>query len=55
MAETASESRRRILLAEDNAINRQIVLELLQVRGHSVKLAGTGTEVLQALDHGTEN
>jgi two-component system sensor histidine kinase/response regulator len=38
------------LLAEDNPMNRQIVVELLQTRGHSVKLAANGHEVLQALD-----
>jgi len=41
---------RRVLLAEDNPMNRQIVVELLQTRGHSVKLAANGHEVLQALD-----
>jgi CheY-like chemotaxis protein len=41
---------RRVLLAEDNAVNRQIVLELLQTRGHSVKLAANGLEVLSALE-----
>src|SRR5262245_53265401 len=50
MAETAFALPRRVLLAEDNLVNRQIVLELLQTRGHSVKLAGTGMEVLQALE-----
>lgn len=50
MAEATSESCRRVLLAEDNLVNRQIVLELLRIRGHSVKLAGTGMEVLQALE-----
>jgi two-component system, sensor histidine kinase and response regulator len=41
---------RRILLAEDNPVNRQIVVELLQMRGHYVKLAANGLEVLEALD-----
>jgi two-component system sensor histidine kinase/response regulator len=41
---------RRVLLAEDNPVNRQIVVELLQTRGHSVQLAANGLEVLQALD-----
>lgn len=39
-----------MLLAEDNAVNRQIVVELLQMRGHEVKLAMNGFEVLEALD-----
>ena len=50
MPEVPLESRRRVLLAEDNLINQQIVIELLQMRGHSVKLAGTGMEVLKALN-----
>jgi len=41
---------RRVLLAEDNPVNRPIVVELLQTRGHSVQLAANGLEVLQALD-----
>ena len=49
----ASQAFRRVLLAEDNAVNRQIVLELLQVRGHYVKLATNGLQVLQALDQET--
>jgi CheY-like chemotaxis protein len=39
-----------VLLAEDNAVNRQMVLELLQTRGHSVTLATNGHEVLSALE-----
>jgi CheY-like chemotaxis protein len=51
MVESASQSR-RVLLAEDNPLNQKIVAELLQMRGHSVKLAGSGIEVLNALDDG---
>ena len=47
--EQVAESR-RVLLAEDNAVNRQIVVELLQMRGHDVRLAMNGFEVLDALD-----
>jgi CheY-like chemotaxis protein len=43
-------SRRRVLLAEDNAVSQQVVIELLQMRGHSVKLAESGVAVLSALD-----
>jgi CheY-like chemotaxis protein len=42
MTEVPSPLRRRILLAEDNPVNRQIVIELLEKRGHEVKLAGNG-------------
>ena len=51
MVESVSQSR-RVLLAEDNPLNQKIVAELLQMRGHSVKLAGNGMEVLNALDDG---
>ena len=42
---------RRILLAEDNPVNRQIVIDLLETRGHYVRYATNGLEVLQALDN----
>ena len=42
MIELPSQLRRRILLAEDNPVNRQIVIELLEIRRHEVKLAGNG-------------
>jgi two-component system, sensor histidine kinase and response regulator len=44
-------SHRHVLLAEDNPVNRQIVVELLEMRGHTVKLAQNGVEVLNALDN----
>ena len=40
----------RVLVAEDNPVNQQLVMELLQMRGHSVQLAGNGFAVLAALD-----
>ena len=43
----------QVLLAEDNPINQQLAVELLNMRGHSVKLAGNGVEVLAALDRDT--
>jgi CheY-like chemotaxis protein len=52
MTEVPSPLRRRILLAEDNPVNRQIVTELLEKRGHEVKLAGNGIGVLDALEGG---
>src|SRR5262249_55522023 len=36
----------RILLAEDNAINQQVVLATLEKRGYQVGIAGNGKEVL---------
>ncbi len=40
----------RILLAEDNLVNQRIVMRLLEQCGHSVQLAGTGSEALASLD-----
>jgi PAS domain S-box-containing protein len=41
----------QILLAEDNAVNRQLAVRLLEKRGHHVVVAGNGLEVLAALEH----
>ncbi|HYW46745.1 MAG TPA: response regulator, partial [Bryobacteraceae bacterium] len=35
-----------ILLAEDNPVNQQVVMRLLQRRGHSVTVAGNGREAV---------
>src|SRR5262249_20812718 len=40
----------RILLAEDNLVNQRIGVGLLQKRGHSVTVAGTGIAVLDLLE-----
>jgi signal transduction histidine kinase/DNA-binding response OmpR family regulator len=42
----------RILLAEDNAVNRLLAVRLLEKRGHSVVVAGNGHEALIALEAG---
>src|SRR6266850_2469990 len=39
----------RVLLAEDNEINQQVAVEFLQMRGHQVRIANNGKDVLQAL------
>ena len=40
----------RVLLAEDNPVNRQVVVGLLRMRGLQVRLSTNGLEVLAALD-----
>jgi two-component system, sensor histidine kinase and response regulator len=40
----------RILLAEDDLINREVAVGMLEICGASVTVVGTGREVLQALD-----
>ncbi len=42
--------RLRVLLAEDNAVNRELTLRILSKRGHSVVCAGTGKQALEALE-----
>jgi signal transduction histidine kinase/CheY-like chemotaxis protein len=39
----------RILLAEDNAVNRLLAVRLLEKRGHKVTVSGNGQEALAAL------
>ncbi|HQX07238.1 MAG TPA: response regulator [Zoogloea sp.] len=41
----------RILLAEDDPTNREVLLGMLELCGHSATVVGTGTGVLQALSH----
>ncbi len=40
----------RLLLAEDNEINRIIALELLQIKGYAADVAATGQEALDLLE-----
>ena len=41
----------RVLLAEDNEINHQLAAEFLEMRGHHVKWAKNGFEVLSAMNN----
>jgi len=41
----------RLLLAEDNAINQQVAVELLEQAGAHVTVAENGLEALEALEH----
>jgi len=49
---TLRQTRRRlqVLLAEDNAINRTLVVRLLSKRGHSVVVASNGKQAVSALE-----
>ncbi len=49
------ESRRklRVLLAEDNRVNRELAVRLLEKRGHKVVVAGDGKEALASLEKQT--
>jgi CheY-like chemotaxis protein len=40
----------RILLVEDNAVNRTLAVRLLEKRGHAVTVAGDGRAALEALE-----
>jgi PAS domain S-box-containing protein len=54
---TIRETRRklRILVAEDNAINRELVARLLQKQGHTVMAVTTGREAVDLLDKDAAN
>jgi PAS domain S-box-containing protein len=54
---TIREARRklRILVAEDNAINRELVARLLQKQGHTVMAVTTGREAVDLLDKDAAN
>ena len=43
----------RVLLAEDNAVNRKVVTRLLEKRGHQVLVTTNGKEALAALEKDT--
>ena len=40
----------RVLVAEDNRVNQQLVVRLLEKRGHSVVVAGNGREAIAAFE-----
>jgi two-component system, sensor histidine kinase and response regulator len=40
----------KVLLVEDNAINRELAVRLLKKRGHTISVAGNGNEALTAVE-----
>lgn len=42
----------RVLLAEDNLVNRTVASRMLEKRGHTVVTASNGTEAVSAVQHG---
>jgi CheY-like chemotaxis protein len=40
---------KKVLIAEDNAVNRELLRELLEMRGYAVVEAGDGEEALQKI------
>ena len=48
--QSACASSLRVLVAEDNAVNQNLVRSVLKKDGHAVQLAGNGREVLAALE-----
>jgi len=45
-----AKKRARILLAEDNAVNRTLAIRLLEKRGYTVSVAANGREALAAFE-----
>jgi CheY-like chemotaxis protein len=43
----------RVLIAEDNAINRELLRELLEARGYAVEEASDGQAALRMMEHST--
>jgi len=41
----------KILIAEDSAVNRELLRELLEIKGHEVFEAGNGQEALDRIGH----
>ena len=50
---TVATTRLRVLVAEDNPVNQKLAIRLLEKRGHHIRVANNGVEVLRELEHGT--
>jgi two-component system sensor histidine kinase/response regulator len=51
-SEPAAPSKRKILLAEDNAVNRKLAVALLEKRGFTMVVTENGREAIEALERG---
>ena len=51
-SKSVDSKKQRVLLAEDNPVNQKVVIGLLEIRGHEVDVATTGTEALLAISTG---
>jgi CheY-like chemotaxis protein len=47
------ERSQRVLLAEDNLVNQKVAVRMLEKEGHSVAVAATGAEAVEAFTHTT--
>jgi signal transduction histidine kinase/DNA-binding response OmpR family regulator len=47
--QSAEERKGKILVAEDNAVNRKVILKTLERRGFQVHMVGSGQEAIEAL------
>jgi signal transduction histidine kinase/CheY-like chemotaxis protein len=50
--EQHTDSKLKILLAEDNPVNQKLAVRMLEKRGHRVTVAGNGRQALAALEKG---
>ncbi len=49
-SEAAGKRKLRILVAEDNSVNQRLATRLLEREGHSVTIAGSGVQALEAFE-----